>query len=64
MEKRYNEANVAKIIEDLSVIPRVDCLADAAPLWDMNIKEWSFISGYHSQFREVENIFMSHWHVF
>lgn len=62
MEKGYNEVILDKIIE-LSMIPRDDYLRDVASLWDMNSQEWSFFSGCHSQFREVENIFRIHWHV-
>lgn len=63
MEKGYSVTNLDGIIEDLSQLSRTDCLKDVAPLRDINSLEWSFISGYHSQFREVEQIFLSHWHI-
>lgn len=38
-------------------------MKDAIHLPNATNQEWSFISGFHAQYKEVEAIFSSHWHI-
>lgn len=63
MEKGYREERLNSIIHKLAVQPRDNFLRDKDILTTTNNREWNFISGFHSQFREVEEIFINHWHI-
>lgn len=50
-------------IIEIAKIPREQCLRnkDAKPL---NVQhQWGFISNFHYQYREIENIFSKYWHI-
>lgn len=63
VEKGYVGETLDSTIQELAVRPRDSFLIDQPKVQNNDNHEWSFISGFHSQFREVEDIFNAHWHV-
>lgn len=63
VEKGYSEENLDRIIGNVASTSREELLKDVTHPPVNNNQEWSFISGFHLQYKEVENIFNSHWHI-
>lgn len=63
VEKGYKSQHLDWIMEEIRALPREHCLRNTNIVETNLDHEWSFISSFHSQFREVENIFHKHWHV-
>lgn len=59
----YHEENLDRIIENIALIPREEFLRDGIHPPKSNYQEWSFICGFHAQHKEVEEIFVTHWHI-
>lgn len=59
VDKGYNPQYLDTVVEEVLALPRENCLSDVVP----HRKEWGFISGFYSQYKEIESIFEVHWHV-
>lgn len=66
--KGYKPEMLKKVVEEVAALPRAVCLQEASqemPSKKVNNRndEWGFISQFHSQYKEVEDIFRKHWHI-
>lgn len=63
IQKGYREDVLDITIIEIAKIPRKQCLRnkDAKPLNDQH--QWGFISNFHYQYREIENLFSKYWHI-
>ena len=62
-EKGYNAQKLNAISEEIKIIPRVDVLKNSVKSSNFKDYEWSFMSSFHSQYKEVEAILQNHWHI-
>ena len=63
IEKGYRADTLDALILDLANTPRDNFMCNGAKVDITGSREWNFLSDFHSQYREVENIFSTHWHV-
>lgn len=63
IEKGYDHQELDRVINEIKDIPQEDCLGNSTVARTRTDLEWSFISSFHSQYKEVESIFKTHWHV-
>lgn len=66
----YDPEILKRVVEEVALIPRITCLQEANPVGSEVLlaeknhnREWGFISQFHAQYKEVEEIFKKHWHI-
>lgn len=62
VQKGYRNETLDSIISEVDRIPRGQCLTNKDPKVQSN-QQWGFISDFHCQYREVEDIFRKYWHI-
>lgn len=62
IEKGYDPQRLDVVINEIKEMPREECLRNTLVTRTSTDHEWSFISSFHSQCKEVEAIFKAHWH--
>lgn len=64
VQKGYTEESLNKIIQEVSEIPRELCLKKKPEVQMPNSQhQLGFISNFHCQYKEIENIYKKHWHI-
>lgn len=62
MEKGYQAEILDSTIQQVGHLSQAMCLEDKEKTNDSR-QEWGFISDFHSQFRDVEEIIKKHWEI-
>lgn len=63
VKKGYSDTQIDSEIQRMLTIPRNQCLDTRVQDNGGEDRQWSFISDFNCQYRDIENIFSRHWHV-
>ena len=62
-QKGYDEINLVSMIQEIAEKPREDCFKKKIEEPSTNEHQWSFLTGFHIQYKEIETIYKKHWHI-
>lgn len=63
IQKGYREGVLDNTIAEIAKIPREQCLRKKEAKLPSDQHQWGFISNFHYQYKEIENIFSKYWHI-